>query len=153
MMVDNDALKLAAAKMVLDLLPPEHIIDVAFSLLDGEIESDNLIKLAVAEPSWPDVRDLFVSLLDEFDLTLPSKRDAVMRVSKEVSKKIVKKELSPIEGASRIWSMTLSVPGESFPDLHTFIYAASEWESRPEDRSVFADGINAAARWLADASG
>ena len=153
MMVDNDVLKLAAAKMALELLPPEHIIDVAFGLLDGEIESDNLVKLAVAEPSRPDVRDLFVSLLDEFGLTLPNKRDAVMCVSKEISKKIVKSELSPIEGANRIWTITLSVPGESFPDLHTFIYAASEWESRPEDRSIFADGINAAARWLTDTSG
>jgi hypothetical protein len=37
---------------------------------------------------------------------------------------------------------------EHLPELDTFIYAASEWEDRPEDQKNFAAGIVAAAHDL-----
>jgi hypothetical protein len=36
------------------------------------------------------------------------------------------------------------------PQLHTFVYADSEWDERPEDGNIFTEGVVAAARELAD---
>ena len=36
-------------------------------------------------------------------------------------------------------------------ELHTFVYADSEWDERPEDGNIFAEGVVAAARDLARA--
>lgn len=33
--------------------------------------------------------------------------------------------------------------------LHTFVYADSEWDERPDDGNIFAEGVVAAARELA----
>jgi hypothetical protein len=42
----------------------------------------------------------------------------------------------------------LRVPTEQIPELDPFIYAASEWEERPEDRVHFEEGIVSEARAL-----
>jgi hypothetical protein len=56
--------------------------------------------------------------------------------------------LTPYQGAKQIWGLALSLPEEHLPQFDAFIYGASEWEDRPSDRNIFAEGIVAAAQEL-----
>ena len=78
-----------------------------------------------------------------------TQRAAVLRLAREVAKAISADAMRPYDGAKQIWELTLRVPAEHFPDLDPFVYAASEWEDRPEDRPLFDQGIRAAAAELA----
>jgi hypothetical protein len=56
---------------------------------------------------------------------------------------------APIEAARGIWDLALMAPdGEILPELHPFVYAASEWADRPEDHQNFEAGIVESARDL-----
>ena len=58
---------------------------------------------------------------------------------------------SPIVAARRIWDLSLQLPdGVRIPELDPFIYVASEWDDRPDDRSDFELGIVESARDLLD---
>ena len=91
---------------------------------------------------------MFDRVLDELNIRRPSKRDAVIHLSRETAEKIVSGSKPPYEGAKQIWALTLLLPGEDLSELDSFVYGASEWEERPEDRRAFEDGIMAAAREL-----
>jgi hypothetical protein len=73
---------------------------------------------------------------------------AVMRLAREISKEILGGTTRPYEGAKQIWEISLRLPEDHLPDLDSFVYAASEWEERPEDRHVFERGIVTAAKEL-----
>ena len=95
-----------------------------------------------------EARELFDRALVELKVPKPSERDAVMYLARETARKIVTGATAPYEGAKQIWELTLPVSDEKLPELDSFVYAASEWKSRPEDRSVFEEGIVAAATEL-----
>ncbi len=78
-------------------------------------------------------------------MAVPSKRDAVMRLARETARGIIAGTVEACVGAKQIWDLTLRVSGEDFPELDSFIYAASEWEERPEDRMALMAGIVAAS--------
>lgn len=64
----------------------------------------------------------------------------------DIALRITSGETSPHEGARRIWAAA-----QLLPDVHEydpFIYAASEYEDRPADRSLFEAAIRDAARRL-----
>jgi hypothetical protein len=69
-------------------------------------------------------------------------------VYKAVSDSILAGEISPLEGAKRIWNATLAVNPHGWHELDAFIYAASEADSRPEDQEFFEKAIvEEARRW------
>ena len=72
--------------------------------------------------------------------------DALKRYAKVVSTSILAAETPPLDGARRIWRATLYVGAHGWHDLDAFIYAASEAESRPEDRQFFEAAILKEAR-------
>ena len=91
-----------------------------------------------------EARALFDRALAEIRSEVPSKRDAVMRLARDIANGILSGMVAPGEGAKQIWDLSLRVPDEHLPELDSFVYAASEWEDCP----VFEDGVIAAAREL-----
>jgi hypothetical protein len=74
-------------------------------------------------------------------------RVALMNVAQEVCRAILDGSTTPYDGAHRIWDATIAVGDRvRLPELDTFIYAASEWDDRPEDANIFAEGVVAAAK-------
>jgi hypothetical protein len=95
-----------------------------------------------------DAKSLFETTLAELGLTVPSAREAVMMLSRELANGILTGAIPPYLGAKQIWELALQAPEEDISQLDTFVYAASEWEERPAHRNILAEGIVAAARDL-----
>jgi len=70
-----------------------------------------------------------------------SKRDAVLKYARWISARIVLGEMTPYDGAKAIWHASLDLEDDPVPELDPFIYAASESEDRPEDRTFFDEEI------------
>jgi hypothetical protein len=68
--------------------------------------------------------------------------------AREISRAILDGETTPYDGARAIAAMCRKVPIHPPIELHTFVYADSEWGERPDDGSIFEDGVVAAAREL-----
>jgi hypothetical protein len=85
--------------------------------------------------------DLFCRALSELGLTIPDKRTAALQYARCVSKLIVSGEVTPYHGAKSLWIASLAVAETSFHDLDPFIYAASEYEDRPQDKAFFDESI------------
>ncbi len=93
---------------------------------------------------------LFDQALNELGVSKPTQREAVVLLARNVASGIANGTIAPYAGAKRIWDLTLQVPVEPIPELDPFIYAASEWEERAEDRVHFEQGILSEARALVD---
>jgi hypothetical protein len=57
--------------------------------------------------------------------------------------------ISPYECAQKVAAMCRSERIDPPFLLHTFVWADSEWDERPDDGNIFAEGVVAAARELA----
>jgi len=147
--MNTEKLEVAASKVALGLLLSEQFADVAVHALKDGCDSPSLRVLAGLTAAEADeARCLFDRALAELNVDAPNKRDAVMRLARETAQEILHGAMAPHAGAKQIWELTLRIPGENLPKLDAFVYAASEWEDRPENRQVFEDGIVAAARQL-----
>lgn len=145
----SDRLVLASARVALGLLYREDLADVAASALADGCDSPSLRMLAGLTPSEADgARPLFERALCELGISVPDKRKAIMRLAREMARDIVSGTTRAYDGAMAIWDLALRAPTENLPELDAFVYAASEWEDRPEHRAVFEEGIKAAAREL-----
>lgn len=144
-------LEVAASKLLLGLISALDLPDVAADALEDGFDSPSLRLLAGSTESDVDeTRPLLAQALAEMDCCVPNRHAAVMCLAREISKDLLAGTVGTHEGATTIWEITLRVPEESFPELDTFIYAASEWDERPEDQDIFDAGIIAAARELLD---
>lgn len=147
-----ESLELAAAKMALGLISPEDLPSVAVDALEDGCDSSSLRILAgLTKAEIGEARQLFDRLLAELHVPRVSRREAVERLARESAKEILSGEISPYQGAKRIWQLSLCLHEEHLPDLDSFVYGASEWEDRPEDRHAFEAGIVDAARELVGA--
>lgn len=145
-----DQLKLAAAKLALDLMPAGSLPDVATAAPVDGCDSPSLVLLAgLAKAEVDEANALFKKSLEELNISVPSDRDAVLVLTRQIALGILDGTTNPYAGARRIWDLSLRVaPQQQLPELDTFIYAASEWESRPADRNIFVQGILAGAQEL-----
>jgi hypothetical protein len=145
----GESLRLVAAKAFLDLVGPEAMQAEAVKLLVGGVDSPSIRHLAgMSTADNDEVRAVFRLVLRELDIESPSPREAVILVATEVASRITTGAMSPYDGAKQIWNIAVRLPLERFPEFDAFVYAASEWEDRPEDETVFAAGIVAAAHQL-----
>jgi hypothetical protein len=146
--VTAENFRLLAAKDLLgfagpDAMPPE----ATRALVDG-IDSPSVRQLAGMDGAdSEDLRATFRSVLRELEIEIPSRREAAILVATEIARGITQGTVSPYEGATEIWGLVIS-SRELLTELDAFIYAASEWEDRPEDHTLFAAGIMAAAHDL-----
>lgn len=144
-------LAITEALWVLDLLPRESLPNIAVDAIKCGVESDSMFMLAGCSSSEVTEASVFFeqSLID-LGLGKISKQDAVRLYAKHISVKILKNEIDPYLGAKMIWRAARKVPDTSFHDVDPFIYAASEYEDRPEDREFFRNAIcDEAQRWNA----
>jgi len=151
--MNNTSLNIAAANLVLGLAPVEPLPCVAVQALVEGCDSPALRQLAgLTEYQSEEAPVLFKQALLEVGLSLPDKCAAVFLLARDLAAQILSGQLSPYEGGKRIWQLTL-VAGRGAPELDPFIYAASEWEERPEDRPLFEQAIREAATELVGPQG
>lgn len=143
-------LDLAEALFVLDLLPSDKLPEVAVSaLVDGINNRPMQILAGLTSGELQTARELFTQALLLLDRGKLSKEEAVRRYTRFVSRQILSGEVPPYEGARKIWGASTKINVE-FHDVDPFIYAASEYEDRPEDREFFKKEILLEAqRWIA----
>ena len=138
-------LEVTASRVKLDLLDPEALPAVALRAIEGGLESPSLIDLAgLTSGESRQARALFERSLEELAIELPTKHRAVLNVARGIACQIVRGETTPFDGAAQISDLTDSVD-EAVPELDSFVYAASEWEDRPEDQPIFIEGVMQAA--------
>ncbi len=123
---------------------------IAITALSEGIDSPSMRVLAglTGNEDPGDAENLFKEALSEIGMLLPTKRDAMMFLAANISSQIVDGSIDPYDGAKEIWDLTLRNHDIQISELDTFVYGASEWEERPEDRGLFIEGIIAAAESL-----
>jgi len=100
-----------AAKAALDLAGAEELREAAVAALEDGLDSPTLGALAgVSNTETADARLLFERALAELSVPMPSPREAVMRLAREMATKVVDGTVRPYEGAKRIWELTLRIP-------------------------------------------
>lgn len=143
--------ELVAARWILDLATPDDLVEYARDAIRDGASAPSIDLLALLQLEERDqANDLFSAALEELGVQCPSRAEAVGLLARRISKQIVSGGKSPHEGAVEIAGLCRMVPEVDFVDLHTFIYADSEWADRPADAGIFAEGVLAAARQLAD---
>jgi hypothetical protein len=142
-------LEVAASKLLLGLISSGDVSGFAADALADGCDSPSLRLLAGSTGIQDDeVRFLLAQALTETDSPALKSHAAVVRLAREISMQLLRGNLSAYDGAKQIWELTLRVPEEHFPELDSFVYAASEWAERPKDRKLFNEGIVAAAKEL-----
>lgn len=129
---------LAQALWTLDLLAIDYLPEVACDALEAGLDSPALRMLAgMIDNEVNDAPKIFIQALKELSLPMLSRRDAACIYAIAVSKQILNGELSPQDGANKLWDVSIRVNNTDFHELDTFIYAVSELQSRPEDQDFF----------------
>lgn len=147
-------LEVAESMWVLGLLDSDLIPGIATEALMAGIDSPLLRQLAGLEQNeLQDSDQLFRKTLLELGKGHLTKNQAVMNYAIFISEQIVAARENPYEGARKIWKATLKLDDRNFHDLDAFLYAASEFPSRPEDQGFFsAEIIKEAKRLLEEKS-
>lgn len=119
------------AKFVLNLLKPKDMIAFGVECLTSNYDTPSLRILAgLNENDSDQVVDRFQQGVGEMGQRFPEKESAGILIAKDYSKKILTGELTPYEGAKKIWKelyCTLNEPKW----LEYFAGAASEIEDMP----------------------
>ncbi len=138
------------AQWVLGMLPPERLPDIAVSALQNGLDSDALRILAgLSGSEIDDASKLFEEALKSLGRGQMSKKDAVRLYARTISGQILRGEMEPYAGAKKIWEAALKASEPEFHEVDPFIYAASEYEDRPEDHKFFNNAIRKEAqRWV-----
>lgn len=142
-------LNIAAARFALNKLSTDQAIDVASSALDSGRYSDSLGQLMSQLPVWSEVGPIFKKALAELNIAIPPRAQAILILARDYARQIVMQELSPYEGARRIWWELANEP-DADQSLLDFVGLASEWEDAPQYRVDYdADIVEEARRLLA----
>jgi hypothetical protein len=148
-----DVLLDCAAAVVLGVETADGLPRVAAEVLAQGINSPALCALAAMdEPRAEEAFSILERVLKEAGTKLPTQREAALRLARKTAQEMLKGEVLAYEGSRQIWALARRVTSESMDDLDPFIYAASEWEDRPEDRSLLEDAMLVAARELTSTS-
>ena len=136
----------------LGLLRDKDLPPIACDMLLAGLDNEPLRRLAgLSDYEMNEAKPLFSAALEQLDRTDLGKEEAVRKFTRIVSRQIVSGEVDAYVGAGKIWTAQVNsdLSVGDFPDLHPFIYAASEYEDRPADREFFKQAIiTAANRWL-----
>lgn len=136
-----------AARLLLGVATARELILAADRALENGCISPSLIELASSTAASPGTKTLFLAAVAELGETMPSEREAVLRLARAVAAKVLSGEVSAQAGANAIWRLSI-LPAEPVAALDPFVYAGSEWEERPEDEHLFETMVRAAARDL-----
>lgn len=135
------------AQRVLGLLAEEAAVKFAETAISEDCDLPALIELAgLSSPEYSSALSLLDEVLSQAGRGQMTKSDALRQYAQDISRIMLGGEVSPIEGAKRIWQATLSADLDDFHDLDGFIYAASEADDRPAEMKTFEKAILEEAR-------
>lgn len=135
--------------MALALLEAEQLPALAVDALLQGFDSPALRELAgLSACDMDEAVVLFRRVLRELGRAELTKEAALRELSDRVLKQIVDSEIEPYAGARWLWRAALESQADHGHELDPFIYAASEYEDRPQDREFFLKAIIAEAREL-----
>jgi len=125
---------------------------VAVGLMDAGFDGRALRLLASSTLDAPsELRGRVLAAAEELGEAPLTDDAAVLILAREQARDILSGRCSPYSGASVIWSLSDLVSGPEDRLYDPFIYAASEWEDRPQDRELFDQEIvGEAAAFLRD---
>ena len=124
-------LKDSLAFYKLKLIRSEQLPELATQALEDGLDTPSLRLLAGEfNPVMSEVGPLYENVLKELNLELPSQQEAYYAIAKYYSKQIVNSELSPYDGAKKIW-WEVCMYEDCPEEFITFIGAASEIEELP----------------------
>lgn len=116
--------------------------EVGINALASGMDSNDIRILSSLMPGEEyEARCVFNRILKAYNIPDLGKPAAALIFAKSVARKIINIEVTPYEGARKMWEISVKVGDVNFHELDTFIYAASEMEDRPEDESFFAAEI------------
>jgi hypothetical protein len=145
----SNTTSLEICKYVLGLLLTEQLPEISVNLLEDGYDSSELRKLSVMTPADRDaIRVCFEVSLQDVGIAKPSKAEAVVLLATAISKDILSGIEEPRKSAGEIWDLTLLLEKEHLVELDPFIYAASEWENRPDEYRLFEEMVFHAAKEL-----
>jgi hypothetical protein len=91
---------------------------------------------------------LFEQALKEVGMPTPERMAAAREYAVLLSRQMIAGEVSPEDGARKLWDVASDIGIDQFHDLDAFIYCASEIPSRPLERRIFVSEIlREAADW------
>ncbi|KAA3611947.1 MAG: hypothetical protein DWQ01_07645 [Planctomycetota bacterium] len=145
---------LIVSKAALGFFLSDDLPKIGVQALEHGWDSPSLRILAgLYQSEAEEAKRMFTRALSELGITIPTKRNAALNLAKETAKNILAGMTEAYPGAKEIWNLTLSALDEDLHELDPFVYAASEWEDRPEDRPFFEKAIVSAAKDLVTDSG
>ncbi len=103
---------------------------MAVEALVAGLDSDSLRMLAgLLRIEIDEARGLFAKALQELGIPALSQRDAAIIYAIDISRKIVRGDLTPQDGAAKICVVAHAVADLDFHEFDTFVYAESELDS------------------------
>lgn len=144
----DEILTRAVLLSVLGEQPLESLPGLATDALVRGVDSPSLRELAgTPERAHEDARDLFITACHELGIAIPTPDQARWSLAYEWAQAIVAGELTPIDGARRIWWQAWEHLGRP-NDLTPFVAFASEWEDDPDHQVEYDDDIRREAARL-----
>lgn len=142
-------LVLVAAKHRLDVLLSDELPAVAARFVALGIVSPALEELASLRSSYTEeAQALFREALRELEIELPSERNILLMVAREIAAEMLAGRITARAGAEKIWDVRSRAESVSAPELEPFSYADCEECDHDHDSVEFAEGVLAAAREL-----
>src|SRR5262245_61309863 len=118
------SLKRMLALWTLGLIGSEELPSIAAEVLAEGLESRSLVRLAgLTTQEIADADSLFQKSLNELGVEQMTTNEALRLYAVFVSKRIVNREISPLQGAKEIWRATIRAKISDFHALDPFIYA------------------------------
>src|SRR3954469_22432913 len=149
--MDAGSSDLRSAQMLwaLGLLEPSDLPGVATKSLVAGLDTPSLRILAGSDGEESlTLNKLFEQVLSEVGLSPLTRAEAARRYAAVISGRILRGEVTPIEGARLIVAADRRVDDRNFHDLDPFIYCESEYDD-PERRDHFDRQIREeASRWV-----
>lgn len=141
----------AIAAWVLGLLVSDDSARVAVTCLSNELDNSWLRELAgLSSPTKPEASDPLSWGLDAAGWHVPDKPKAALDYASCVAANRFWRSLLVRGREGDLARASVAVGDDSFHELDTFVYAASEHEERSSDRSFFDKAILAEAPQWAD---
>lgn len=141
----------AAGLWALGLICPSRLPAIAETLLAEGCDVPALRRLAAEEPGSGSTGQWFEKAMQSLrGCAFGSARAAATYLIHRLATRIASGAAPAYLGAKAIWEISLATGEDALEEAHPFIYAASEYEDRPEDRDFFSRAIVEEARLLID---
>ena len=137
-------------RLAAGMLRSADLPSMAADALVRGLDSPSLRELAGQSPRDAlDNRDLFVAVIDELGLVMPSELEALWNLSCATASDIASGAVEPYAGAMLIWRMDWDRLDRR-DELSDFIGLASMWQEQPGDRPALeAEIVEYAREFLA----